>query len=377
MSGARFAIFLSTAMTVWGLVHAYIFWRLSGVPWISGHVSTRTLVITGTGLWLSYLLARMLDAWGWDAMARPLELASVTWMGVATLLFFALLVVDVVTLGGFVLVKLVPLLRGGAALVALVLSVLAVVQGLRKPVVIDHEIALAGLPASCDGLRMVAVSDLHLGSLLGERWLRSLVQQINGLKPDLVVAVGDVVDGDGRHIEPLVPVLKTVQAPLGVWAVTGNHEFYVGLEKSVKFLEEAGWTVLRDRAVEVRPGLVLAGVDDLTARQQFGEQSRPLEKALVNRPAGATILLSHSPWQAEEAASRGVGLMLSGHTHGGQIWPFHYLVRLRYRLLAGRYEVDGMPVIVCRGTGTWGPRMRLWKPSEMLHITLRASSKVQ
>jgi hypothetical protein len=292
-------------------------------------------------------------------------------MGIATLLFFALLAVDMITLGGFVLSKPAPVLRGAAALLALLLSGVAVMQGLRRPVVVNHEVVLAGLPDSCDGLRMVAVSDLHLGSLLGERWLTGLVQEINGLRPDLVVAVGDVVDGDGRHIEPLVPLLKQIQAPLGVWAVTGNHEFYVGLDKSVAFLEAAGWTVLRDRSVVLKAGLVLAGVDDLTARQQFGDQGKPLEQALNNRPAGATILLSHSPWQAEEAARRGVGLMLSGHTHGGQIWPFNYLVRMRYRLLAGRYDVDEMPVIVCRGTGTWGPRMRLWKPSEMLQITLR------
>ena len=97
--------------------------------------------------------------------------------------------------------------------------------------------------------------------------------------------------------------------------------------------------------------------------------------ALANRPPGAAILLSHSPLQAGAAAAAGAGLMLSGHTHDGQIWPFGYLVRLSYPLLGGRYEVDGMPVIVCRGTGTWGPRMRLWRPSEILRITLRSGLK--
>jgi predicted MPP superfamily phosphohydrolase len=114
-------------------------------------------------------------------------------------------------------------------------------------------------------------------------------------------------------------------------------------------------------------------VDDLTARRQFGsDEDRPVEKALANRPPGATILLSHSPWQADTAAAAGAGLMISGHTHNGQVWPFNYLVRLRYPLLGGRYEVSGMPVIVCRGTGTWGPRMRLWLPSEIVRIKLRA-----
>ena len=99
---------------------------------------------------------------------------------------------------------------------------------------------------------------------------------------------------------------------------------------------------------------------------------RAVEQTLANRPPGAVILLSHSPLLADVAATAGAGLMLSGHTHNGQIWPFGYLVRLSYPLLGGRYEVGGMPVIVCCGTGTWGPRMRLWRPGEILRITLRS-----
>ena len=101
----------------------------------------------------------------------------------------------------------------------------------------------------------------------------------------------------------------------------------------------------------------------------------PIAQALEGRPPGATILLSHTPWQAERIAGAGVGLMLSGHTHGGQIWPFGYLVRSRYPLLEGRYEVDRMPVLVSRGTGTWGPRMRLWRAGEILRVTLRGKGK--
>jgi predicted MPP superfamily phosphohydrolase len=115
----------------------------------------------------------------------------------------------------------------------------------------------------------------------------------------------------------------------------------------------------------------LAGVDDLTSSRRSGGAVDHVSKALADRPPGATVLLSHTPWQYEEAARAGVGLMLSGHTHGGQIWPFGYLVRLFYPLLAGRYEVADMPVIVSRGTGTWGPRMRLWHRGEILRVTLR------
>jgi predicted MPP superfamily phosphohydrolase len=141
----------------------------------------------------------------------------------------------------------------------------------------------------------------------------------------------------------------------------------------VRRFEAAGFHVLRDRWAEVRPGLVLAGGDDLTSRRRRGTDSGAVARALADRPPGAAILLSHTPWQAAEAARAGAALMLAAHTHGGQIWPFTYLSMTRYPLEAGRYVVDGMPVIVSRGTGTWGPRMRLWRRGEILRITLRAA----
>ena len=136
-------------------------------------------------------------------------------------------------------------------------------------------------------------------------------------------------------------------------------------------MKEAGFELLRNRWAEVRPGLVLAGVDDPRGDRRAGQGSDSVQKALAGRPPGATIFLSHRPRQAERVSVAGVGLMLSGHTHGGQIWPFGYLVRFSYPLLEGWYEVGGMPVIVTRGTGTWGPRMRLWPPGEILRVTLR------
>jgi hypothetical protein len=297
---------------------------------------------------------------------------AANWIGVVFIMLTLLVVADGITLGGALLPKLAPVIRGWAMIAALMLSAAGLVQGLRPPVVRDYAVNLAGLPKERDGLVLVAVSDLHLGTLIGERWMTQLITRVDELHPDAVLIVGDLVDGEVGRLEPLLPVLKTLRAPLGVWAVTGNHEFYAGFDRSVRLLEEAGYTVLRDRWAELAPGLVVAGVDDLTARRQFGRPDRPVEKALADRPPGAVVLLSHSPLQAETAAEAGAGLMLSGHTHDGQIWPFSYLVRFSYRLLGGRYEVGGMPVIVCRGTGTWGPRMRLWRPGEILRITLRA-----
>lgn len=369
MSGWRFVLFLSIVLGVWALMHAYVFWRFSTIPWLSARIPTGVLVALAVILWASYPVSRFLESHRWAVIGQPLELFAANWLGVMFLLFAALFFVEVITLGGIWRESL----KGWAVIVAGILSIVAIGQGLRPPVVRDYEVKLDGLPREHDGKTLVAVSDLHLGTLLGERWMRQLIERIDALHPDAVVIVGDLVDGNVAHVERLLPVLQRLRAPWGVWAVTGNHEFYAGLAGSVKLLEEAGYHVLRNRWEQAAPGLVIAGVDDLTALRQTGAKDHAAENALAGRPSGATIFLSHTPWRAEVPAKLGAGLMLSGHTHGGQIWPFNFLVRLEYALLGGRYEVDGMTVIVCRGTGTWGPRMRLWQPSEILRIKLRAA----
>jgi hypothetical protein len=366
-------LFLIQILSVWGALHAYVFWRLASIAWVAEHVSTLALIITATVLWVSYVVARILDEKGLQAISWPVEYVAANWVGILFLLFWALLAVDVFTLGGWLFHEYAPAMRAWAALVACALSVFALIQAIRPPVITDYEVQLSGLPPERDGTVLLHISDLHLGNLLGRKWLRNLIERIKQIKADVIVIAGDLVDGNVGRVEPLRKELKELCAPLGVWAVTGNHEFYAGVERSVQLLEDAGFKVLRDRHEQVAPGLLIAGVDDLTVRRQFGAEDQAIEKALANRPEGATVLLSHSPWQAEKAAAAGAGLMLSGHTHNGQVWPFNYFVRMRYRLLSGRYEINGMTAIVCRGTGTWGPRMRLWKPSEIVRIKLRAA----
>jgi predicted MPP superfamily phosphohydrolase len=241
---------------------------------------------------------------------------------------------------------------------------------MRPPVVQSYDVRIPGLASEYDGKVLVAMSDLHLGSLLGERWLAARVAQVNAQQPDVVVLLGDIFEGHGPPQDELLKIFNQLSPPLGVWAVSGNHEFHGG-SGNMRVFEEAGIQILRNRWFEIQPGFILAGVDDLTTLHRRGHSGDPVTKTLSGRPKGVTVLLSHTPWQAETAARAGVGLMLSGHTHGGQIWPFGYLIGLRYPLLAGRYEVNGMTVIVCRGTGTWGPRMRLWHPGEILRVTLR------
>lgn len=364
-----FGSVLTIAVT---LMHIYVFWRADSVPLVKRHMSRRGIVLVGIALWTVFLLGRLIGHGGTGAAALRLEMLGMTWMGVILLATAALLFVDLITVFGLILRRLAPTLRGMALVMGCVLSVIALIQGHRPPLVHTYEVSLSGLPSELDGTVIVAMSDLHLGSQLGRDWLDARIDQVERQRPDMVVLLGDLFEGHGAPEDELLPVLQRLHAPLGVWAVPGNHEFHGGRNDGLSFIRRSGIKVLVNRWEQIRPGLILAGIEDLTAIHRTGRTGDPLPAALANRPEGATILLSHTPLQAERAAKQGVGLMLSGHTHGGQIWPFGHVVRLTYPLLAGRYEVGGMSAIVCRGTGTWGPRMRLWQPGEISRVTLHA-----
>lgn len=374
MAAGRIAVFFLLVLAIWTSMHFYFFWRVSRLPQLS------TLPgwfwwLTGTLLWLSYPFARFLGRNGFSLfLARSFEFLGAFWMGILFLQVFLLLVADFIT--GFGLWRSAAIPARFLALAAgTVLAVYGLVQGSRAPVVERVEVKLAGLPPKLDGLRLVQLSDLHLGTILRASWLFSILAQVRELQPDLVAITGDLVDGNARHVEHLLPALQNLTAPLGVFAVTGNHEYYAGVEASVALLRQAGFQVLRDEHRQVREGLVIAGIDDLTARRQFGIAHEGIQKALANRPSGACILLSHTPWQVKEAAEAGVGLMLTGHTHGGQIWPFSHLVAISYPYLQGTFRLGDLTLHVSRGTGTWGPRLRLWQPAEITFVVLRSAQK--
>ncbi len=372
-------MFFIVILLVWTAMHAYVFWRMASVPWIAQHIP-RTILFSLAGfLWVSYIAARFLESAQLEILGRALEFLGAFWVGALFLAFICFLIVDIVTGFGLLLPRIAPALRTVALATAAVLFVIALVQGLRAPVVHSYEVSLPGLPPEQDGTVVVVMSDTHLGNMTGQRWLEARLAQIDALKPDLLIMAGDIVEGDTPREAKMLPVLRRFHAPLGVWAVTGNHEFYAGLDHSLRLFESAGWKPLRDRWFEVRPGLVIAGVDDLTARRRY----RPdvgifVDKALAGRPANtATIFVSHSPLEAARASQNGVGLMISGHTHNGQLWPFTYVVQQVYPLIAGQYDLGSATAIVCRGTGTWGPRMRLWGRGEIVRVVLRAPAKIQ
>ncbi|WP_257305529.1 metallophosphoesterase [Geothrix campi] len=357
-------MFIGILLLVSALVLAYVAWRIASVPWFT-RWSRRRLWATFAGAWGLMVAGGILGHEAAFPGAGWVALAGMTVLGLLFLAFVGLLTVDLATGFGLWFRAAAPRLRGWALLASLGLAGLATLQALRPPEVVTYEVSLRGLPPERDGLVVAALSDLHVGAILGPDWLAARVAQVQALRPDLVVLLGDIFEGHGRPDPRSIQALGGLRAPLGVWGVDGNHEHY-GVTGAP--LEAAGVRVLRNTLASPVPGLVLAGRVDAGRSLRRAVWTVPRE-----RPAGALVLLSHRPTQLEPAAQSDVGLMLSGHTHAGQIWPFDCLVARAYPTLAGRAQVGDMTLIVSRGAGTWGPRMRLWRRGEISLIRLRSA----
>jgi len=234
-----------------------------------------------------------------------------------------------------------------------------------------YDIYLPNLPDAMDQKVMVGMSDLHIGSMLGKKWLKARISQVQSMRPDMIVLLGDIFEGHNPPDEGLLSIFHQLHAPLGVWAVPGNHDTMGSDDLLMSRLSDNGIRMLTNTWAEPVPGFYIAGVKDLRSHYRSGNRKSLIVDTLETKPlGGATVLLSHIPRDFGQAARRGVGLMLSGHTHGGQIWPFDYIVKRNYPVIEGRFDAGPMTVIITRGAGTWGPRMRLWSPGEILHITL-------
>jgi hypothetical protein len=347
------------------LLLAYVLWRLSRFPGLR-RVGRCWFRAAGAALALVLFIGRWLGHDASGAGATALEFLSMTLVGWLFLVFVCLFPVDLLTGFGRLFPRHAPRLRNWAITIGTALALLALFQGLRPPRLVRYEVRLPGLPRALDGTKVAVLSDLHLGALIGPGWLRARATQVNGMHPDLILLLGDLFEGHGGSRAAFLPAMRALSAPLGVWACEGNHETHgeptVGSAVALR--------TLRNELAQPAPGLFLAG-----RRPRPGHGRREGAKAWNPGPLpapGALILMAHVPEEAEAAAEAGVGLMVSGHTHGGQIWPLDYISGIVNPLLAGRYEVAGMTVLVTRGAGTWGPRMRLWRPGEIMLVTLRA-----
>jgi predicted MPP superfamily phosphohydrolase len=236
-------------------------------------------------------------------------------------------------------------------------------------------VRLPRLPRALDGLTIVQLTDIHVGPFIGHRFLDRLVDQANALRPDLVVITGDLVDGDVATLGPAVSRLAALRSRYGSFFVTGNHEYYSGEEEWTRFVDSLGIETLRNRHVPIGDAggrIDLVGVDDWSGSWRTDSAQRyDLDRALAGRdPERAAVLLAHQPMNFDVAADKGVGLQISGHTHGGQIFPITLLVNLRYEHHRGHYTMGESHLYVSRGCGFWGPPARVDSPPELVKLVL-------
>lgn len=272
------------------------------------------------------------------------------------------------------------LLRRGAAIaagaVAVSLTGFGVSRAYRTPTIKRYDIPMPRLHRSADGLRLAVLADIHVGPLLGTGQVERMVEIVNDLDADLVTVVGDVVTSEpGKVRDSLVPLTR-MRGRQGVFYVTGNHEYYVGPENWTEAAAELDLRVLRNERVEIthRGGVIdLAGVNDITGTQYA--DAPDYRAALGDRdPSRPVVLMAHQPVAVHDAAPYGVDLQLSGHTHGGQLYPFDYLIQLQQPVVSGLAEVDGTPVYVTNGAGFWGPPVRVGADPDITLLTLRATA---
>ncbi|MFC8231194.1 metallophosphoesterase [Streptomyces sp. NPDC057287] len=239
---------------------------------------------------------------------------------------------------------------------------------LRGPRTKRITIPLAGLPRSAHGFRITMVSDIHLGPILGRAHTRRVVDAINATSPDLVAVVGDLVDGSVADLGPAAEPLAQIEARHGSYFVTGNHEYFSGAAEWVDHVRELGLHPLENARVEIA-GFDLAGVNDVAGESEG--QGPDFARALGDRDRGrASVLLAHQPVVIDDAVEYGVGLQLSGHTHGGQLWPGNLVAELANPTVAGYERYGDTQLYVSRGAGAWGPPVRVGAPSDITVVQL-------
>ncbi len=355
------------------LLHLYIGWRI--VPQLPG---------TAAGALFAVLLAAsavLIPLAFFGRRAKQRDAADRwTWAGMMALGLFSMLFVLTLLRDALLLAALpfdLPPLAAPSAIAVPLLALAAVALGLfsarRTASVREVEVPIDGLPAALHGFTIVQISDLHVGPTVKGPYVRAIVDRINTLDADAVAITGDLVDGRVQDLAHDVACLADLRSRHGSYFVTGNHEYYSGAVEWIALLRTLGLRVLVDEHVVLDHGgaqLVLAGVADFSARHFIATHRSDPRAAIAGAPRGAglRVLLAHQPRSADAAADAGFDVQLSGHTHGGQFWPWNLLVKLQQPFVAGLHRLRSLWVYTSRGTGYWGPPLRLGAPSEITRL---------
>ncbi len=376
----RRGLSLTVVLAVLLLLHGLPWWRLVLAPHWPGPVT-----IIGTVIAAAAVVGFPLAMWKGHGKARRDRLAVLgdTWLGILWQLFAWTVLGEVLglvlALSGVAEPDRARWVAGVVLVWVTVLCSWGMWQARRVPPVRTVEVPLSRLGAGLDGLRLVLIADTHYGPINRAKWSAGLVQRVNDLQADVVAHGGDLADGSVEQRRMQVAPLGTARAALARVYITGNHEYMSGAPDWVAHMAELGWTVLRNNNIVLERGgsaLAVAGIDDLTAAHSgVPGHGADLPAALHGLdPDLPVVLLAHQPKSVLMSARAGVDLQLSGHTHGGQMWPFHYLVRAEQGALAGLSRHGERTVLyTSRGSGFWGPPFRIFAPNEITLLILRTA----
>jgi uncharacterized protein len=382
-----FIIFFGTVFIVTFLVNYYIFIRgWQALP--AGSRSRSIFLVIFLFLALSYLAGRIIENYHVGQPASFLIWTGSFWLSAMLYFFMIVVLIDLVRLINLAL-PVIPaswlndiaktrmvLFTGSIIVVTLV--VLSGHINTWYPVINRLEISLDGRDSQMDAFTMAVVSDIHLGTLTSKHRIRKMVSRINSLEPDIIVLAGDILDEDVGPVihKDLGSAIKDLNAPLGVYGVTGNHEFIGGIDEAAEYLTSHGIKLIRDSVVKINNSFYLAGREDLAISQFTGMNRKSLEDLMkMAEDDLPVIMLDHQPYNLDRSAAAGVDLQLSGHTHHGQLWPFNFITRAIYSISRGYGEIEGMKVYVSNGIGTWGPPVRTGSRPEIVLLTVNINNR--
>lgn len=359
-------IFLTTFFFLYGLIHYYFYLKLRNTVILPVYLKT-LIILTLIVLVFSPIILRLLERAEFFMIGRVFAFTGYFWMAFI-FLFFSL------SLSFFIVKKLIKTNFNDFYL-SILLAIIFVIYGIfeSKNIVVEKIEIYTDKIKKGETIKIVQISDVHLGIVLKEKFTEKVINIIEELKPDILVSTGDLVDGQSNDISYLTQYFQRVNPPLGKYAILGNHEFYVGLTNSISFLEKSGFKILRNESVKIKDNIILAGIDDDTVKRY--DNKTPDDLSILKDVAEDVfiVFLKHKP-KIEKSALNYFDLQLSGHTHKGQIFPFTLIVKIFFPIKTGlsEYRIDSKTSYLynSRGTGTWGPPVRLLSKPEIAFIKI-------
>jgi len=373
-------LFFVSILSIYSLLHLYVFLTIRSALAFGG-VTAIFLIVFMVLMVGAPVVVRVLEGYRFDVIARLISYVGYTWMGLVFLFFFCSLAIDMyrflVDATGRILHTGFPFLIPSprvAFFIALLTTGVVAVFGYYEARTIRTEtvvIRSPKIPEETGALTIAQISDVHLGLIVRHERLKRILNAVRRANPDILVSTGDLVDGQIDNLNGLAELLQAVNPPYGKFAITGNHEFYAGLDQALNFAQSAGFTVLRGETSDAAGIITVVGIDDPTGKY-FGLYRGVSEKTLLSHNSNKkfVLLLKHMPAVSKEALGL-FDLQLSGHTHKGQIFPFSLITRLFFPYHTGLIPLShGSQLYVSRGSGTWGPPIRFLSPPEVTIIKL-------